>query len=131
MIVDLPTALAASSGRSGTAISCTGARGEISEQADRPLRERQHEGRLREGDRAQQRLDVEAIGDGHGSLEVIGEAEASGARRGSRSGEAVRLVRPEPVVVEQILERLADPAGIPALEIERLDPFHRLADRVL
>ena len=112
------TALAASFGRSATLTGAGGRSRADLDHADPVLRQREHERLVREGDRAQQRLEVEPIGDLDGLAQPVRQPiEAQAVRRGE-NGEAVSLEPPELVVVDEVGEVLLerrDPALVEAL----------------
>jgi hypothetical protein len=92
------------------------------DQAHRSGRQRQHEGRLRKRDCAQQRLDVEPVGDLHGVREPIRKPKRPQSSRRGEDREAARLLGPELLVVGQLVQRLADvsdgaPVGPHRLEL--------------
>ena len=78
------------------------------EQAHRVLRQREHVRRLRKGHGAQQRLQMEAVGDLGDHPEPVREAEGLHALRRREDGEAVGLIHPELVIVDELVERLLD-----------------------
>jgi len=111
------------------------------EQADAVLRQREHERRVRKGQRAHERLDVEAVGDLDLAREVVRQPERDARGRVDEEREAARLVAPELVVVDEVGDLLFDrgdvllvnaglaqlPRGF-AAQVLQLDPL-RLAAR--
>ena len=88
-------------------------RGDL-QQAHRALRECEHERRVRERDRSQERLHVESIGYLDEVAETIGQPKRP-YRRGCREqGEASRLVAPELAVVDHVADRLLDRGDVAA-----------------
>ena len=104
----LPTALAASVGRSSTATVKAGRSGDTSTRRTESLRERQDERALRRRDAAQQRLEEEAVRGLQSRLEPVGQPERGNVVRRREDGQAVGLVRPELIVVDQVVEGLLD-----------------------
>jgi len=127
----LPAALAASAGRSGTSTVNGGPFATDLDEPHRAGRQRQHERRLREGDRPQQRLDVEAVGDLDDRGQSAWEPERPQARRGGEHGEAARLLGPEVVVLDERVQRLADVGDGAPIGRRRLHLGGGLRDQVL
>ena len=78
-MVDLPTALAASFGRSGTFIIAAGRSGETLHQPHRILRDRQDIGRVRESDGTDQGLEAETVRYLHGLAQLVGQPDTCAA----------------------------------------------------
>ena len=106
------------------------------EQAHRPLREREHERRVRERDRSQEGLHVESIGHLDDVDEAVGKPKRSDRRGRREHGEAPRLVAPELAVVDNVADRFLDRGDVPARrarlselsrglvgQVPQLDPF--------
>ena len=98
---------------------------------DRAGRQRQHEPGLGEGDRAQQRLDVEAVGHFDRVLEPVGQPVRPQVLGRGEDGEAVRLLGPELVVVGEVVEGLAYVRHRAALGARRLQLLGRVRGEVL
>jgi hypothetical protein len=94
-------------------------------------RQRQHERRLRERDRAQQRLDVEAVGDLDHRAEPVRQPERPNAGRRREHGKATRLLGPEEVVLDEGVQRLAHVGDGASIGTRRLHLLGRLGDQVL
>ena len=92
LIVDLPTALAASFGRSGTFTVVVGRSAENLYQPHRIFRDRQHIGRMREGDGTDQGLEVKTIRYFNHLAQPVSQAVCA---QGIRSGEDGQGYAPE------------------------------------
>jgi hypothetical protein len=100
-----------------------GERRQVRRDLDQPrviLRQGQHEGELRHGHRAQQRLDIEAVTDLHDRLQAIGQSEGPHTVRRGQHGQAVRLRFPEGVVVHQIEQLFLDRPSLADIAVGQL-----------
>src|SRR5262245_53941174 len=101
------------------------------EQADASLRERQHERGVRERERAQERLEMEAVGDLDHARQVVRQAVGRASRRREEEREAPCLVAPELIVVDQVGDLLLDRGDVLPIGACLLELADGLAGQVL
>lgn len=98
-------------------------------QSDAVLGQCQHECRLFRRHRPKQRLNVETIADLRDGRETIGQSKGSQTRWRDEHGQAVGLVLPELIVVNEVKERFLDRADFALVVFGQLP--QRLARLIL
>jgi hypothetical protein len=101
------------------------------DQAGGVLGEREHEGRLREGRAAQQRLDVKTIGNLDHGRQPVRDLKGPRTRWRREDRQAVRLAGPERVVIGEIVEHVAQVVDQAALDRRSGELIERLGAQIL